>query len=324
MCRDAAHELAAGLMGSEQHGADQPVARSPTESVSALSERLDSIDRITEPVAWATAAYRLGMATAEQPTAQPDAAMRQALELYHKASQVLTATRAPVEHARVLNAAGSAHRMLGDISTAARLFRESLALMSDRGVESEEASVWNNLGLVLSEGGRFDEQEEAVVGCTAIDDVDMLDVAAGDSDEEPFVIAVGMTAEGAVEAIAEEAELGATEPPSVSLGCVAVSPPRRVTRASSFEHAYGYPRQGAATLPAGATPPRNAPSPVGAGVVAEVDMSPSGHSTMAETGSRVRNWCSERARENVHAWGCSYLWVYLQIALLYVYNTLVI
>ena len=175
-----------------------------------------------------------------------------------------------------------------------------------------------------SEGGRFDEQEEAVVGCTAIDDVDMLDVAAGDSDEEPFVIAVGMTAEEAVEAIAEEAELGATEPPSVSLGCVAVSPPRRVTRASSFEHAYGYPRQGAATLPAGATPPRNAPSPVGAGVVAEVDMSPYGHSTMAETGSRVRNWCSERARENVHAWGCSYLWVYLQIALLYVYNTLVI
>lgn len=146
----------------------------------------------------------------------------------------------------------------------------------------ENRNVW------ASEGGRFEEQEEAVVGCTAIDDVDMLDVAAGDSDEEPFVIAVGMTAEEAVEAVAEEAELGATEPPSVSLGCVAVSPPRRTARASSFESAYDHPRQGVATLSAAATPPRNAPSPVGA-ATAEVTFSPSVHSTIADTGSRVRN-----------------------------------
>lgn len=148
-----------------------------------------------------------------------------------------------------------------------------------------------------SGAGRFQEQE-SLVGCTAIDNVDMLDVAAGSSDEEPFVIAVGMTAEEAVEAIAEEAELGATEPPSVPLGCVAVSPPRRATRASSFECAYGYPRQGETTLPAGATPPRNAPSPVGAGyasgiaaggVAAGVGLSPSMRSTIADTGSRVRH-----------------------------------
>ena len=145
--------------------------------------------------------------------------------------------------------------------------------------------------------------EEAVVGCTAIDDVDMLDVAAGDSDEEPFVIAVGMTAEEAVEAIAEEAELGATEPPSMSLGCVAVSPPRRAARAVSIENAYGYPRQGVTTLSAEATPPRNAPSPVGA-APAEVAFSSPVHSTIADTGSRVRNqWCFERERVTVHVWG---------------------
>jgi len=136
---------------------EQPSARSPAESVLVLTERLEAIDRMADPLAWATAAYRLGMATAEQPTVHPEAAMRSALELYQKAAQVLTANRAPVEHARIINAAGSAHRLLGDLSTAARLFRESLMLMADRGVEFEEASVWNNLGLVLSEGGQYDE-----------------------------------------------------------------------------------------------------------------------------------------------------------------------
>lgn len=162
----------------------------------------------------------------------------------------------------------------------------------------EDRNAWT------SEGERFEEQEEAVVGCTAIDDVDMLDVAAGDSDEEPFVIAVGMTPEEAVEAVAEEAELGATEPPSVSLGCVAVSPPRRATRASSFESTYGYPRQGAVTLLVEGSPPRNAPSPVGV-TPAGVPLSPSAHSTVADTGSRVRNRCSELAREHVHVLSCS-------------------
>ncbi len=137
--------------------AEQPSARSPSESVQALAQRVEAIDRMADPIAWATATYRLGMATAEQPTAHPETAMREALEFYQQAAQVLTAHRAPVEHARILNAAGSAHRLLGDRSTAVRLFRESLALIVDRGVEPEEASVWNNLGLVLSEGGQFDD-----------------------------------------------------------------------------------------------------------------------------------------------------------------------
>lgn len=138
-----------------------PTAFSATDSVAALQARFDSADRATDSLQWAAAAYRLGMATAEQPTAHPQQNLQDALGLYQQAAEVLTVQRAPVEHARILNAAGSAHRMLGDPSTASRLFREALGLMSGKGVDVEEASVLNNLGLVLTEGGRLDDAVEA-------------------------------------------------------------------------------------------------------------------------------------------------------------------
>lgn len=166
-------------MSSDHHldqSGEHPSARSPAQSVAALAARFEAIDRVADADEWATAAYRLGMATAEQPTAHPEAALRSALELYRQAAEVFTAQRAPVEHARVLNAAGSAHRMLGDISTAAKLFREALSLMADRSAESEEASVWNNLGLVLSEGGRLDDSIAAFSRS--------LDLIDGDTDED--------------------------------------------------------------------------------------------------------------------------------------------
>lgn len=137
--------------------ADHPAARSPAESVAALAAHLESIDRVADPVAWATAAYRLGMATAEQPTAQPDSALREALGLYDQAAQVLSERRAPVEHARILNAAGSARRLLGDHVTATTLFERAVHLLEGRGAEAEEASVLSNLGLVLAERGRIDD-----------------------------------------------------------------------------------------------------------------------------------------------------------------------
>lgn len=138
-------------------GAEPPTARSPAESVAALTASLDDIDRVAEPLAWAAAAYRLGMATAEQPTAQPEVALREALGLYEQAAQVLSERRAPVEHARILNAAGSAHRLLGDHATATALFERSIGLLDGRGAEAEEASVLSNLGLVLAEQGRVDD-----------------------------------------------------------------------------------------------------------------------------------------------------------------------
>ncbi len=135
----------------------QPSAISPAESIATLTERFAATDRSAEPLAWAAAAYKLGMATAEQPSAQPMVELRRALELYQQAAGILTVERAPVEHARILNAAGSAHRLLGDATTATRLFEHALALLEGRGAEAEEASVLNNLGLVLAERGRIDE-----------------------------------------------------------------------------------------------------------------------------------------------------------------------
>ncbi len=140
-----------------EEGGNHPSAISPAESVAALTARFDAMDRRADSVAWAVAAYKLGMATAEQPSAQPAVALRRALELYQQAADILSAERAPVEHARILNAAGSAHRLLGDVQTATRLFRDSLRLLEGRGAGTEEASVLNNLGLVLAEGGRIDE-----------------------------------------------------------------------------------------------------------------------------------------------------------------------
>jgi len=155
---------------------DTPTAVSATESVAAMKDRFESIDRYSDSLSWATSAYRLGMATAEQPTAQPQDNLKEALGYYEQAAQVLTAQRAPVEHARILNAAGSAHRMMGDPSTASRLFSEALGLMSGKGVDVEEASVLNNLGLVLTEGGRLDDAVEAFTMS--------LDMLPGDDDEQ--------------------------------------------------------------------------------------------------------------------------------------------
>ena len=145
---------------TEAAGDNQPTALSPAESVAALTARLDAIDRAEEPIIWATAAYKLGMATAEQPSAQQGVAMQQALDLYQQAASILSPERAPIEHARILNAAGSAHRLLGNSPTAIKLFQQSLELLNGRGAQTEEASVFNNLGLVLAESGRIDEAVE--------------------------------------------------------------------------------------------------------------------------------------------------------------------
>ena len=161
---------------SNEPSADVPTALSTADSIAAMKERFELIDRSSDSLSWATSAYRLGMATAEQPTAHPRENLKEALGYYEQAAQVLTVQRAPVEHARILNAAGSAHRMLGDPSTASRLFSEALGLMSGKGVDVEEASVLNNLGLVLTEGGRLDDAVEAFTMS--------LDMLPGDDDEQ--------------------------------------------------------------------------------------------------------------------------------------------
>lgn len=132
-------------------------AESPADSVARMVQSFRAMNRAADPVAWAVAAYRVGLATAEQPSGDPGQNLRSALAYYEQASEVLTADRAPVEHARILNAAGSAHRMLGDPTKAVRLFGDSAELMNGRANKAEEASVLNNLGLALTESGRVDD-----------------------------------------------------------------------------------------------------------------------------------------------------------------------
>ncbi len=140
-----------------EDAAAPPGAVSPAAAVAALEQQFAEIRRGHDPLAWAVAAYRLGMAKAEQPLGDPRENLRAALGLFEQAAEVLTEERAPVEHARILNAAGSAHRMLGDTATALRLFRQSSSLIAGRGVGGEEASVLSNLGVALTEAGRLDD-----------------------------------------------------------------------------------------------------------------------------------------------------------------------
>lgn len=120
-----------------------------------------AMDRAANPGAWAVAAYRAGFATAEQPAANPAENQRIALAFYEQASEVLTSERAPLEHARILNAAASAHRMLGNAPKALRLFADATVLMRGRASAGEEASVLNNLSLALTEAGQLDEAIES-------------------------------------------------------------------------------------------------------------------------------------------------------------------
>ncbi|MGH1491444.1 MAG: hypothetical protein ACRBK7_18940 [Acidimicrobiales bacterium] len=158
-----------------ESGSQSPGAVSPAEAVAALEQQFAGITRGHDPLAWAVAAYRLGMAKAEQPVGDPRENLGTALGLFEKAAEVLTEERAPVEHARILNAAGSAHRMLGDSATSLRLFRHSSSLLAGRGVEAEEASVLSNLGVALTEAGRLDEGISAFAAA--------IDVLPADTDE---------------------------------------------------------------------------------------------------------------------------------------------
>lgn len=123
-------------------------------SIGALEAKLANTPRATEPLAWAVASYRLGMARAESPTGSPADNLTAALALYDAAAAVLTVDQAPIEHARVVNAAGSAHRLLGNPQKAVELFDRAAELLEGRGGDAERASVLSNLGLAQTESGR--------------------------------------------------------------------------------------------------------------------------------------------------------------------------
>lgn len=125
------------------------------EAIRHLEEQLAKTPKTTKPYEHAVLLYRLGLAYAESTGTGQDG-LRKALAHFDVASQIFDKRFNPVEHARVLNAAGSVHRGLGNRKKAAQLFEESAALFEgkeDR--EQELAAAYNNLGLVRSETGDF-------------------------------------------------------------------------------------------------------------------------------------------------------------------------
>ncbi len=128
----------------------------PREAIAALEAELASISARARPQQHGAAAYRLGMAYSESP-GDTATNLRRALGCYEAAAKAFDARFDPAEHARVLNAAGSVHRQLGNRDEAARLFGRAVDLLMGRHRDDELASVLNNLGLVRTELGQISD-----------------------------------------------------------------------------------------------------------------------------------------------------------------------
>ena len=128
--------------------------------IRSLEEQLRKTPRTDRPHEHATLAYRLGMAYAESTGSQTDG-LRRALVQFDVAAAIFDPRFDPIEHARVLNAAGAVHRSLGNRKKAAELFEEAIDLFRDRDRDAELAAALNNLGLARSEQGEFQAAVEA-------------------------------------------------------------------------------------------------------------------------------------------------------------------
>lgn len=104
-----------------------------------------------DPDRWAVTAYRVALARSESAT-HPDT-VDAALQLLHRSAGILTSSRAPVEHARILTATANCHRLLADHQQAVRLFEQACDLLSGRVSGPEQSAALTNLGLALVESG---------------------------------------------------------------------------------------------------------------------------------------------------------------------------
>ncbi|MDQ4068603.1 MAG: tetratricopeptide repeat protein [Actinomycetota bacterium] len=132
---------------SEQSTVDHRAA------IADLEKQLAATSRATRPHEHAVLAYRLGLAYAELPTGNPAEQLRKALAFYDVAAAIFDPRFEPVYHARVLNAAGAAHRGLNNRPKAAQLFEKAVALFAE-GSDNERAAAYNNLGLTRTEMGQ--------------------------------------------------------------------------------------------------------------------------------------------------------------------------
>lgn len=131
---------------------EDPLARR-RDAISLLEARLAAIPRAERPHEHAAAAYHLGLALAEFPGSDPTQGLRRALACYDLAASIFDPRFDPVEHARVINAAGAAHRALGNPNKSAALFAEAARLLEGHDRDDERAAALNNLGLVLTDVG---------------------------------------------------------------------------------------------------------------------------------------------------------------------------
>jgi len=148
----------------------EPAATAPTAAESVDADRLAAIrsmegqlaatSKKAAPYQHATIAYRLGLAYAEHPTGPPEESLRRALASYDTAASLFDPRFDPVEHARAVNAAGAAHRSLGDINHAGELFKRAAALLESHGRNDERAAALNNLGLARAAQGQVPEAIE--------------------------------------------------------------------------------------------------------------------------------------------------------------------
>ncbi|MDP8975076.1 MAG: soluble NSF attachment family protein [Actinomycetota bacterium] len=131
------------------------------QALEALEAQLAGTPRASRPYEHAAIAYRLGLVYAESPVGNASESLRKALACYDVAAAIFDPRSEPVEHARVLNAAGAAQRALGDSRRAAGLFEKAAELLDGRQRESERAAALNNLGLARTELGELKAAVEA-------------------------------------------------------------------------------------------------------------------------------------------------------------------
>ncbi|HUR19150.1 MAG TPA: hypothetical protein VMZ51_09495 [Acidimicrobiales bacterium] len=125
-------------------------------AIQALEDQLTNAPRASRPYEHAAICYRLGLAYAESPVDSREANLRRALACFDTAAGIFDPGFDPVEHARVLNAAGAVHRALGDRRKAVDLFAKAGAFFEGRERDDERAAALNNLGLAQAELGEID------------------------------------------------------------------------------------------------------------------------------------------------------------------------
>lgn len=121
-------------------------------TVEAFTADLAAVRITDDPDGWALAAYRLAVASSEMASRPED--LVEAIDLLERAGRILTAERAPLEHGRILTAAGSCHRVSGRPDLALPLFEEAAELLVERAPEAERVAALVNVGLAMAEAGR--------------------------------------------------------------------------------------------------------------------------------------------------------------------------